>query len=287
MSALDQLSILLVAAFAVTLPVFAFAARGWTDEDVARRPASKLIGRWLRNWLMWLIRPVEAAAVRGGVSPILFNYAGVGLGLAAGASYAWGEPGLAAWFLLMSGIADILDGRVARALNAVSRAGAFLDSTLDRLAEIATFVGLAIYFADRPWAAVATCAALGASLLVSYARARAQSLGIDSPGGLFQRAERVVLLAAASFLDVLVSRPAGIRPGTILGGVVLLIAAGSLATALARTVSVARILRSEDAPPAVPSLPTPGGRPARVASLAAHDRRPASSPGRTAREKEV
>ena len=91
---------------------------------------------------------------------------------------------------------DMLDGALARCRNQVSRGGAFLDSTLDRISEGVLFTAIAYHFAVQgaaPEAALTVLALLGA-LLVSYTRARAEALGAECKVGIITRAERVVLL---------------------------------------------------------------------------------------------
>jgi CDP-diacylglycerol--glycerol-3-phosphate 3-phosphatidyltransferase len=112
--------------------------------------------------------------------------------------------------LIVAGSFDILDGALARSTHASYPYGAFLDSTLDRYSEGAIYVGLAAYFVGmggplQRWLVLATLAALAGSFLVSYVRARAQSLGFTCETGLFARPERVVVTVV----------------GLILGGVVL------------------------------------------------------------------
>lgn len=96
-------------------------------------------------------------------------------------------------FLLLSGFFDIVDGSVARVTKNMSRGGAFLDSVFDKLAEVIIFGGIALgQLADSFWCLVA----LGLSLLVSYTRARAESLGEKLQGiGIGERAERLLIIA--------------------------------------------------------------------------------------------
>ena len=247
MSRAELASLLVVAVALLTMPVFALVSRGRpVDAEVARRPRTILLGTWIRDWLMWLIAPLVRASVAARVPPLAFNVLGALLGLAAGAAYAAGALATGGWLVLLGGAADIFDGRVARARGMASRAGAFLDSTLDRFAETFAFAGLALYYRDAPWRALATVLALGGSLLVSYTRARGEGLGIECKGGVMQRAERLVLLAVASVLDRTVSARAGWPDGSLLVAAVALIAAGSLGTALWRTVAIARALERED-----------------------------------------
>jgi archaetidylinositol phosphate synthase len=95
--------------------------------------------------------------------------------------------------LLLSGFFDIVDGSVARVTNKMSRGGAFLDSIFDKLAEVIIFGGIALgQLADSFWCIVG----LGMSLLVSYTRARAESLGVRLQGtGIGERAERLLIIA--------------------------------------------------------------------------------------------
>jgi archaetidylinositol phosphate synthase len=103
-------------------------------------------------------------------------------------------------FLLVSGFFDIVDGSVARITKQISRKGAFLDSVFDKIAEVIIFGGIALgQLADSFWCLVA----LGLSLLVSYARARAESLGGKLKGiGIGERAERLLIIAIIGMIPV-------------------------------------------------------------------------------------
>jgi archaetidylinositol phosphate synthase len=103
-------------------------------------------------------------------------------------------------FLLLSGFFDIVDGSVARITKQMSKKGAFLDSVFDKLAEVIIFGSIALgQLADSFWCLVA----LGMSLLVSYTRARAESLGVKLKGiGIGERAERLLIIAVIGMLPV-------------------------------------------------------------------------------------
>jgi archaetidylinositol phosphate synthase len=102
--------------------------------------------------------------------------------------------------LLLSGFFDIVDGSVARVTNKMSKRGAFLDSIFDKLAEVVIFGGIASgQLADSFWCLVA----LGMSLLVSYTRARAESLGERLKGiGIGERAERLLIIAIIGMIPL-------------------------------------------------------------------------------------
>ncbi len=241
--------LLAAALLLLTMPVYAIVARARPrDPEVARRPRTVLLGYWVRDWLLWVITPLEWLFLALGIPPTAFNWAGVAFGLAAGVAYARGAFAAAGWLVLLGGAADIFDGRIARARGLVSKAGAFLDSTLDRFAETFAYAGLAVWARSSAWGVLAAVLALGGSLLVSYARARGEGLGVRYQGGLMQRAERLVLLALASLLDPAVTPLAGWPPGRLLLGVLAFIGVASLGTALHRTLAIARALEGEEPP---------------------------------------
>ena len=241
----QTISLSLVGLLLLTLPLYAVVSRGRPiDPEVARRPKTILLGHWVRDWIMWVIGPMERGFVRAGLSPDVFNVLGALLGLGAGVAFATGDFALAGWLILLGGAADIFDGRIARARGLANKYGEFLDSTLDRFAETFTYTGLALRLAHTPWMALATVLALGGSMLVSYTRAKGEAVGVSCRGGIMQRAERLVLLALAALLDATVSSRAGWQAGTLIGLAVAAIGIGSVGTALYRTWYIARRLKT-------------------------------------------
>lgn len=141
-----------------------------------------------------------------GLSPNFWTSVGFALSIFSALVYASTDIGIvyAAFYggiiLLISGFFDIVDGSVARATKQISHKGAFLDSTFDRFAEVAIFLGI-LYggLADGRIVLLA----LGLSLLVSYTRARAESLGIELKGvGIGERAERLIVIAVFSIASM-------------------------------------------------------------------------------------
>jgi phosphatidylglycerophosphate synthase len=211
------------------------------DRDVTRRGGSFVLGLWVRDWFYWITAPILRASLALRLSPIFYNVLGLLFGLVSLAAFATGRHAAGGALVLASGLADAMDGQVARALGVASKAGAFLDSTLDRFVEFASFVGLAIFYrAGLPVAAVVI--ALGGSMMVSYTRARGESLGVLCKEGLMQRAERMLLLGFGGILDATVSEKLGRAPGTALFWVVALIGVGTVITAVSRTVWILRRL---------------------------------------------
>jgi len=169
-----------------------------------------------------------SALGRSPLTPNQVTVVGLVLTFLAATLVAVGQLRWGGVVLILAGLCDILDGALARSTNAAYPYGAFLDSTLDRYSEGAVYLGLAAYFVtiDPPlqeWLVLATLAALAGSFLVSYVRARAQSLGFTCKTGLFQRPERVVVTVAGLLIG-----------GPVLYGVVFLLAIVTNITALQR-----------------------------------------------------
>ncbi len=162
------------------------------------------------------------------VTPNQITVIGVALTFVAAVLTAFGYLRGAGVVLIFAGTFDILDGALARSTGRSYPYGAFLDSTLDRYSEGAMYIGLAAYFATmggplQRWLLLATVAALAGSFLVSYVRARAQSLGFTCDSGLFARPERVVVTVVGLIFG-----------GVVLYGVVFLLAILTNLTALQR-----------------------------------------------------
>jgi CDP-diacylglycerol--glycerol-3-phosphate 3-phosphatidyltransferase len=197
----------------------------------------KLLGS-LEKPFYTTVNPLVQRLIRAGVRPNTITTIGTGLVLVSAIVYATGHIRLGGLLLLLSGVADTLDGQVARGGAMVTRFGAFYDSTLDRVGDGATFIGIGAFLLTAPDVAyripaVILCmVAILASVLVSYARARAEGLGLDCKVGIAQRAERILGLGIASVLF-----GAGPR-ALLLEGIVALLAIASLITVVQRFVYV-------------------------------------------------
>jgi CDP-diacylglycerol--glycerol-3-phosphate 3-phosphatidyltransferase len=141
--------------------------------------------------------------VRAGVTANSLTIAGAILNAGVAATIAAGWFPASGLLLLAANSLDMLDGAVARTSGQASPFGAFLDSTLDRYAEIVVFVGLVAWYASQGnWhGEVLTVLALAGSLMVSYTRARAEGLGLHGEVGLLPRPARLVALAAGLVLE--------------------------------------------------------------------------------------
>lgn len=198
--------IALAAYFIIALGLFSLRAR-WVgipvDAEVASRPASKLLGRFLRHYIMWVLGPYERTLVRWRVSPNALTFASFIVACASGVFFALGNFGAGGWLYLLTGILDILDGRIARATGKVTKGGAFFDSVMDRYAELVVFGGLSVFYRDS-WAFYVAFLALLGSIMVSYTRARGEALGVNVNIGTMQRPERLFYLGVISGLAPIV-----------------------------------------------------------------------------------
>jgi archaetidylinositol phosphate synthase len=166
----------------------------------------------LRNLLEPVLTKIGATFASTGLSANFWTGLGLGISILAAIVYTsntflnldWAPWNFAAAiggiFLLLSGFFDIVDGSVARITKQMSKKGAFLDSVFDKIAEVLIFGGIALgQLADSFWCLVA----LGMSLLVSYTRARAESLGGKLKGvGIGERAERLLIIAIIGMIPM-------------------------------------------------------------------------------------
>jgi len=162
----------------------------------------------LRKSLSPALGRLGRAAASTGLSPSAWTAIGLAASAAAAALFGLGAGlalAMAGVALLASGFFDIVDGQVARATNTQSRRGAFLDSVSDRVAEAAAFVGMAVGGVASPQLVVLAAVL---SLIVSYTRARAESLGVGLAGvGVGERAERLAIIAVAAIIAGAVQAP--------------------------------------------------------------------------------
>jgi CDP-diacylglycerol--glycerol-3-phosphate 3-phosphatidyltransferase len=152
-----------------------------------------------------ILEPVVNVLVAFHISPLLVSIFGLAFSVWGGIVVARGWLLAGGIFLLLAGLCDVLDGDVARRLGRASRFGAFIDSVLDRASEFVYFGGILMYVVRRPsgfevYEPVVIMLALMGSVLTSYARARAEGVGIECKVGVMERPERIALLALGLIL---------------------------------------------------------------------------------------
>jgi len=149
------------------------------------------------------VKPMGAALRKTGLTPDHLTVLGLLVGAASAIAVGAGYLRLGLLLVILAALPDLLDGALAKASNTSSQRGAFFDSTIDRLTDALLLGGIAYYFATTkdPRLAVLPYAVLAVSSLVSYQRAKAESLGLDAKGGLMERAERIVVLCVGLLLE--------------------------------------------------------------------------------------
>jgi CDP-diacylglycerol--glycerol-3-phosphate 3-phosphatidyltransferase len=181
-----------------------------------------------KNRARVVLDPVVSLLASLGLSPMLVSIFGLVFSVYAGYVIATGSLFRGGLWLIVAGLCDVLDGSLARRRGVETKFGAFIDSTLDRVAELAAFAGLIIYYITRPagfssFIIAVVLVALGASFLISYARARLEGLGYSCKVGIMERPERLVLLIAGLLLG-----------SRVLFIAILVLAAGATITVLQR-----------------------------------------------------
>lgn len=146
-----------------------------------------------------IINAMVRGLARSSINPNMLTVIGVSINILSGALFGLGHFFWAGIVLIVANVFDMLDGQVARLTNRVTPFGGFLDSSLDRLSDMAAFVGLIVFYArvteqHSTLNVFLACAAMVGSVLVSYSSARAESLIPKCDVGFLRRPERVVLL---------------------------------------------------------------------------------------------
>ena len=197
-----------------------------------------MLNRFARAFITKLLTPLATLFLRLGIRPDVVTVVGT-LGVCGGAlgfyprhEFFWGTIIISAFAL-----SDTLDGIMARLSGRSSKWGAYLDSTLDRVADSAIFGGLVLWYAgdgESPYIAALALACLILGSVVSYAKARAEGLGMTANVGIAERAERVVTVLLATGLVGLGA------PEVLLAVVLALLAVASLITVGQRMLEVRR-----------------------------------------------
>ena len=166
------------------------------------------------------------------LTPDQLTLVGVAISLFAGLAYALDSVVVAGCLLILAGVADLIDGVIARKRGLASPAGAFFDSTMDRVSDLLVFSGIAIGTATAggAWSTALVCWALSGTVLTSYTRARAEAHLGEFSVGFMERAERFIVLIAFSIADRL-------------DWALWIIALGSTVTSVQRVLTARRLLR--------------------------------------------
>lgn len=150
-----------------------------------------------------VIRLIVRGLALSKIHPNVLTFIGLLINIVAAVLLAAGQFRMAGFVILGAGIFDMVDGRVARETNQVTRFGGFFDSVLDRYSDLGLLMGLLVYYGNinRPFYVVLTAIVMTASVMISYARARAENTIPTCKVGFMERPERVVLLIIGALFD--------------------------------------------------------------------------------------
>src|SRR5881227_39055 len=150
-----------------------------------------------------IIRLIVRGLALSKINPNVLTFLGLVINIVAAAFLAVGRFKTAGLVIIFAGIFDMVDGRVARATNQVTRFGGFFDSVLDRYSDLALLVGLLVYYGtiNRPAYVVLTAVVMTASVMISYTRSRAENVIPTCKVGFMERPERVVLFIIGALFD--------------------------------------------------------------------------------------
>jgi CDP-diacylglycerol---glycerol-3-phosphate 3-phosphatidyltransferase len=150
-----------------------------------------------------IIRLLVRALALSKINPNVLTFCGLVINIVAATFLAFGRFRTAGFVIIFAGLFDMVDGRVARATNQVTRFGGFFDSVLDRYSDLALFVGLLVYYGaiNRPSYVVLTAIVMTASVMISYTRTRAENIVPTCKVGFLERPERIVLLIIGALFD--------------------------------------------------------------------------------------
>jgi CDP-diacylglycerol--glycerol-3-phosphate 3-phosphatidyltransferase len=209
-----------------------------------------MLPQWIKKGFVAMFQPAVGWFARLSVKPNWLTTAGFIFSLGAGALFATGHFCWAGLVALLSASCDAVDGSLARRSGMVTKFGQFYDSFLDRYSELAVFIGLAFFYSRRDMVLHEVLVSLGlaGSLMVSYARARAEGLGLDCKVGLMERPERLtVIIAGALLTSIFGALLPGFDSHIIFTAGLWLLAVLTNVTAVQRMLHVRRI--TKNAPP--------------------------------------
>ena len=160
---------------------------------------TRAIGATCNKIILLIVRWLALSRIH----PNVLTFIGLVINIVAAVLLAAGQFRSAGFVILGAGLFDMVDGRVARETNRVTRFGGFFDSVLDRYSDLALLMGLLVYYGNinRPFYVVLTALVMTASVMISYARARAENTIPTCKVGFMERPERVVLLIIGALFD--------------------------------------------------------------------------------------
>lgn len=173
------------------------------ENKIKKNP--RILPPKLRTSVLNFVNPLGRFFARLNIHPNFITILALLAGIGAGFLFATEHPLWGSLAIVLCGLLDILDGKVATQSNRRTLFGAIFDSTLDRYSEFAIYLGLAVHFRHH-WALWVIFFTFLGSTMVSYTRARSEGLDIECRVGFMQRAERLVILTLAAIIGVLINK---------------------------------------------------------------------------------
>jgi CDP-diacylglycerol--glycerol-3-phosphate 3-phosphatidyltransferase len=245
--------LLICGIFFVALVAYCFLAligKRPRSAEIQARGETVFLPFFVRDYWDWVISPVTRFLIKIQINPNVITWCSFAVAAGAGLAFGVGYFGLGGWLYILSGTLDMFDGKVARATGQATKAGAFIDSVLDRYTEIFVLSGLAYHFRQSAMLG-ASLAAIAGSLMVSYTRARGEGLGYSYREGGMQRAERIVYLGLSGVLGKVADAAWPSRQWDVLfiSFALTLLAFSTNFTAIQRFFGIVRALREADGGP--------------------------------------
>jgi CDP-diacylglycerol--glycerol-3-phosphate 3-phosphatidyltransferase len=190
------------------------------EQRVDKEGGTLFLGRWLMEAFYWTFRSFGYLLLKMRVTPDALTWTSFALTMACLPAAAMGHFSTAGLFFLVGSAFDAFDGLVARERGMASDSGEMLDAIIDRYADMAPLVGLAIFYRFSAWQMTIPLVALVGSVMVSYVRAKTEALGLKLPSGVMRRHERiayfVVGLVAGPEISPWLPAPFGaVHPATL------------------------------------------------------------------------
>ncbi len=182
----------------------------------------KLLNKHWITGFQTVIEPISRFLINLRVHPHVITFSGLAISILAFNFFRLGRFFWAGVMVVLAGVCDVLDGKLARGTNRMSKFGALIDSTIDRYSEVIMLLGLAVFFRQtHVHIAYLIILAIAGSFMVSYTRARAEGLGLECKVGLMQRPERITYLALGSLAGSVFMKLGWTKTGTyvVLGSI--------------------------------------------------------------------
>lgn len=194
----DAYIVLAILTFLIASMVFYLIFTVVNGEDVCdrveRQGGSALLSKRWMNYGVWILSPIVKLLYRFSVAPNTVTSSSIVFGMLAGFFISIGLFGLASIAAIISGMADVLDGMLARKINKIDGSGVVYDSLVDRYVDFFLLAGCAIYFRGEIWSLLFCLLALHGSFMISYTSAKAESMQLNISRGMMKRTERYVYL---------------------------------------------------------------------------------------------